>query len=344
MIDTENESNDALDLMDLAHLRSFVAVADAGSMALAARLLHVSQPTLSRQIRNLERDLGVQVFDRIGRRIVLAADGREMLARSRRLLAEVESFRERATALGGGKAGVLRVGATPQFLEAAMPHVLALYRRRNPEVKITLVEDGASPLVRGVEQGELHLAIGVARYSEPLESVLLYPLRVLAVMSRRHRLASRRTLAVADVAHETLLMLAPGFQTRQLFEEACQQIHPEPRVLLESRSPQSLIALAAAGHGIAIVPSVVAFNRVETATAGLVGNGQPLGTWVRAVWDPRRYLPPYGETFLRVLVNYTRRSYPGHRLSLTREVRRPPDGDAVPAGSGGGAQLTPSSS
>ncbi len=88
--------------MDLRHLSHFVAVAEAGSMTLAARRLHVSQPALSRQIRELERFLGVQLFDRIGRRITLAADGREMLARSRRLLAEAESLRERGVALGGG--------------------------------------------------------------------------------------------------------------------------------------------------------------------------------------------------------------------------------------------------
>ena len=109
--------------MDLRQLRYFVAVADADSMAVAARRLHVSQPTLSRQIRELERDLGIQLFDRIGRRIVLRLDGREMLARSRRMLAEAESLQERASALGGGKGGVLRVGGTPQFIEAAMPHL-----------------------------------------------------------------------------------------------------------------------------------------------------------------------------------------------------------------------------
>ena len=326
--------------MDLSYLEHFVAVADAGSMTLAARRLHVSQPTLSRQIRVLERSLGVQLFDRIGRRIVLAADGRELLARSRRLLTEAESFRERAAALGGGKGGILRVGATPQFLEASMPQVLALYQRQHPDVEIRLVEDGAGPLIRGVEQGDLHLAIGALRFIESLDSALLYPLRVLAVMSRQHRLASRRTLAVSDVLRDVLLMLAPGFQTRQLFEDACQGARSEPRVLLESRSPQSLIALAAAGHGIAIVPSVVALNRSGIAVAGLVRNGRPLGMWARVVWDPRRHFPLYGERFVRVLVDYTWRSYPGHRLRLTREVRRPTEASAVPVDSGRVVQLT----
>jgi DNA-binding transcriptional LysR family regulator len=316
--------------MELRHLRYFVAVADAGTMAVAARRLHVSQPTLSRQIRELERDLGIQLFDRIGRRIVLRLDGQEMLVRSRRMLAEAESLRERATILGGGKGGVLRVGATPQFIEAAMPHLLAIYQRKHPEVDVRLIEDGATQLIAAVEHGELHLAIGALRYEQPLESVLLYPLRVLAVMSPRHRLASRRTLEAAEVVRERLLMLAPEFQTRQFFEEACQSLHIELRVLLESRSPQSLIALAAAGHGVAIVPSVVVLNRAPVAIAGLTHNRQPLGLWGRAVWDSRRYLPPHGEAFLTTLVRYTSRSYPGHRLRSTREVPRPAVDTPVP--------------
>ncbi len=309
--------------MDLRLLAHFAAIAEVGSMALAARRLRVSQPALSRQIRELERLLSVQLFDRIGRRIVLSTDGAEMLARSRRLLAEAESLRERGAALGGGKSGVLRVGATPQFLEAAMPQVLKLYRRQHPEVEIRLFEGGGDWLTRGVELGEFHIGIPALKSVEPLQSVLLYPLRVLAVMSRRHPLASRRALTVSELKDETLLILGPEFQTRQLFEAACSAVRAEPRVLLESRSPQSVIALAAAGHGVAIVPSVIPLDRAGIAVAGLVRGTQPLGGWARAVWDPRRYLPPHGESFLRILVAYTRHSYPGHRLKLTREVRRP---------------------
>ncbi len=183
-----------------------------------------------------------------------------------------------------------------------------------------------------VEQGEIHLGIPALKVAEPLQSALLYPLRVLAVMSRRHRLASRRVLTVSDLQRDTLLILAPEFQTRQLFEAACSAARAEPRVLLESRSPQSLIALAAAGHGVAIVPSVVRLSRTGISVAGLVeGTRRPLGGWVRVVWDPRRYLPPHGESFLRILVECMRHSYPGHHLKLTRDVRRPGATDALPA-------------
>jgi DNA-binding transcriptional LysR family regulator len=308
--------------VELRHLRYFVAVAEAGSVSLAARRLNGTQPALSRQIRDLEQELGVRLFDRIGRKIVLTVDGDELLGHARRLLADAEAFRERAQALGGGESGVLRIGGTPQFIEAALPEVLARYRRARPGVEVRVIEDGAAPLVTRVRQGELHVAIGVLR-AEGLQSRILYPLRVLAVMTPHHRLARRRSLTVSDLASERLLMLDRGFQTRDLFEEACRAAQVQPRVSIESRSPQSLVALAAGGHGIAILPSVVRLDRSRVAIAGMVHDGRPLGLWGRVVWDPDRYLPTYAAAFVETLARYTKASYPGHRLRLTRAVPRP---------------------
>ena len=128
--------------MELRHLRYFAAVADAGNVSLAARRLNVTQPALSRQIQDLERDLACRLFDRIGRRIVLTRDGDEILERTRRLLADAEALRESARALAGGEAGVLRLGTTPQFIEAALPEVLTRYARTYPGIEVKLAEDG----------------------------------------------------------------------------------------------------------------------------------------------------------------------------------------------------------
>ena len=200
--------------MDLRHLRYFIGVVDAGSMVLASRRLHVSQPTLSRQIRDLEKEFSVRLFDRVGRKLNLTVEGHELVARSRHLMAEAEALTARSAVLGGNTAGVLRVGAPPQFIEAAMPGVLQAYRQLHPTVEVQLSEDGGRSLLTRVEQGELHLAIGMLRDVGPLASRLLYPLRVLAVMSRRHPLDSRRGLTIDGLADEPLLILASGFQTR----------------------------------------------------------------------------------------------------------------------------------
>src|SRR5262249_57146182 len=94
-------------------------------------------------------------------------------------------------------------------------------------------------------------------------------------------------------------------------------------VVLESRSPQSLIALAAAGHGIAIVPSVVPLSPMRVAIVGLTHGGRPLGSWGLVLWDPRRYLPPHGHAFVAGLARSTLRSLSGHRLGVPRAVPRP---------------------
>jgi DNA-binding transcriptional LysR family regulator len=309
--------------MELRHLRYFVAVADAGNVSRAARQLHVTQPTLSRQIQDLERDFACRLFDRIGRRIVLTKDGDEILERTRRLLADSEALRERAHALADGETGVLRIGAPPQFIEAAMPEVLTRYAAAYPEVDVRLVEAGGRSLLALVQQGELHLVVGAWR-TGGLQSQPLFPARVLAVMQRKHRLGPRNALGVTELAGVPLLLLGRDFQTRELFDEASQAAHFAPSVRLESRSPQALVALAEAGHGIAIVPSSVRLNASKVAVAGMVDGGRPLGSWSHAVWDSRRYLPTYARGFIKVVMNYAKTSYPGHRLGdLTLAVPRP---------------------
>jgi DNA-binding transcriptional LysR family regulator len=308
--------------MELRHLRYFVAVADAGNVSRAAQRLHITQPALSRQIQDLERDFACRLFDRIGRRIVLTRDGEEILERTRRLLADAEALGERARALAGGEAGVLRIGATPQFIEATLPEVLTKYALTYPGIEVQLAEGGGGLLLRRIQQGELHLAVGLWR-TGGLQSQPLFPARVLAVMQRWHRLAGQKALTVTDLVGSPLLLLGREFQTRELFDEACQRAQFEPLVRLESLSPQSLVALAAAGHGIAIVPSAVKLEPSRVTIAGMLDGARPLGSWSHVVWDARRYLPTYARGFIEVVQNYVKTSYPGHQLDhLTRAVPR----------------------
>src|SRR5687768_16211322 len=107
-------------MMDLHQLRTFVAIAETGGVARAAARLNLSQPAASRQIQVLEADLGVQLFDRVGRRVKLTAAGEDLLRRSLRLLGEADALRERARALQSGQAGIVRIGATPPMVEVVL--------------------------------------------------------------------------------------------------------------------------------------------------------------------------------------------------------------------------------
>jgi LysR family cyn operon transcriptional activator len=309
--------------IELRHLRYFIAVVDAAGVARAARRLNISQPTLSRQVHDLEADLGLALFNRIGRRLVLTVEGEELLGRGRHLLAEVESLHERAQVLAGGKSGVLRVGAPSQIVERVLPPVLAQHRRRHPAVEVRLVDAGTDRLLTLVQEGALHLAVGVWRDAEHLERRLLYPLCLVAVMSHRHRLARRPTVSVADLAGEPVFLLERGFEARRLLDQSCSAERVELRVVLESRAPGPLVALAERGEGIAIVPSVAQFRRARARVLPLLRQGKPIGAWARVVWDGRRYLPPYAEDMIRALTTRMKTSYPGRELHALRLVPRP---------------------
>jgi len=320
-------------LVELKYLRTFVTVADTGGVSAAARLLHTSQPALSRQIRELEHELGLRLFDRVGRRIQLTTAGTEVLARARGLLIDVESLLERAQALRGGQTGILRVGAPAQFMESFVPEFLGAFRRGDPHVDVRLIQDVAPRLLARLERGELHIvvAIGEPADTQRYASRPLCPVSVLCVMSRRHRLARRATLAVADLRAEPMLLLEQGLFARAVLEDACRAEGVSVTAVLESTGPHSLIALARAGHGIAVVPSTLKFDVSAVRVVPLVAQGRPLGRWIVVAWDRRRYLPPYGERFIEQLCAATAKTYPGRRLGMTQAIPRPAS-DSEPFG------------
>jgi LysR family cyn operon transcriptional activator len=312
--------------MELRHLRYFLSVAEAASVSRAARRMHITQPALSRQIRDLESELGVRLFDRTGRHIQLTAEGEDLLGRSREVLTHAELLGERARALSGGAAGILRLGATPQTMQSVVAPFLVGYRRAWPGVEVHLTEEGGIRLLNLVETGHLHLAVGGVLAGTPLSHRVLYPVRVLAVTTSAPRWKRRASIDVGALANEPLLLLRPDFGSRQVFDAACRIAHVHPRVILESAEPHSLITLAETGQGIAIVPSTVRFVSKRIHVMPIVQVGKSLGVWGAVVWDARRSQPSHATTFIEALTAYTRRTFPGQRFDrVAPPVPRPPE-------------------
>jgi LysR family transcriptional regulator, cyn operon transcriptional activator len=297
--------------MNLRQLRTFIVIADAGGLARAEGRLHLSQPAACRQIQALETELGVPLFNRVGRRMQLTSEGEDLLRLSRRLLQDADSIGERARALKSGQTGILRVGATPQMIENTLAVFLTAYRRRHPGVEVHLLEEGAVRLPDRLNHGHIHLA--VIPHNERFQYRTIYPVCVLAVLSVNHPLSRRRTLDVAELANEPLL-LHTTFGSRLWFDAACQTAHIRPRVLLESAAPHTIIALAREGHGIAVIPSSALVPCEGVRTAPVVQRAAVIGRWMTMAWDPQRFLAPYAEQFIEELVAHTRRNYPGRAL------------------------------
>ena len=304
--------------MNLRFLRTFVAIADNAGFARAAARLNLTQSAASRQIQALEDELGLRLFARIGRSVRLTREGEDLLVRSRRLLSDADAIGQRASALKTGEVGVLGGGGTPQMIENLLADFLPRYRKRHTGVEIHLVEDGGSRLPGRLERGDIDVAVMPAG-EDRFRGRLLFPFHVLAVMPQRHRLSPRAVLDVTELADEPLLRLNSSFASHAWFSAACQVAHIRPRMLLESGVPQTLIALARTGHGIAVVPSAVRVHRTGVRVAVVVHRGVPIGRWAVAAWDAHRFLPQYAEQFVEELVTQCGRDYPGREY-----VRRAP--------------------
>jgi LysR family cyn operon transcriptional activator len=307
--------------MNLRYLQTFVSIVDAGSMARASARLNLSQPAASRQILALEAELGVPLFDRIGRRLRLTSQGEDLLRQSRRLLMEADLLSAQARALKGGQTGILRVGATPMVIEHTLSAFLGEYQLRHPGVEVHFVEDGGLRLPSRLEQSDIHLALIVP--DGRFQSRFLYPVHNLALVHNKHALSRHRIVEIEELADQPLLLLHRTFGSREWLDTAFNIAHLRARVLLESAAPHTLMALTDVGYGIAIVPSTVLVPERLRALP-LVQRKGSIGRWLTIAWDPQRPLSVYAQHYVEELTEYCRRDYPGRRvISRAPSLPRP---------------------
>jgi DNA-binding transcriptional LysR family regulator len=304
--------------MDLKRLRTFVAVAEHGSVSKAAEHLRITQPALSRQLRDLQREFGVVLFEHSSRRLRLSGAGEELLPHCRRLLGQAEAVAERARSLARGGAGVLRVGATPQMVESVFPGFLRHYAERRPGVQVRPVEAGAVEQLTLLERGEVHLAIGF--HPGDAARVASHPLPPLHVLAARApslpvRGAGRGRLEVSELAGVPLLLLDRSFGSRRVLDAACRLARVEQRVVFEGAAPHTLLALAEAGLGVAVVPDSVRIARAGLRIERLAYRGEPLQGPLAVLWDRLRPLPRYAEDFPAAFAAYLRGVLPVTRPS-----------------------------
>ena len=228
--------------MDLRHLRTFATVAEQRTVSKAALLLRIAQPALSRQIKELEEELGLRLFDRVRRRLILTGEGEQLLADCRSVLGAVGSFGERAQQLRGADTGILRIAATPQSMEGIVSTFLHQYAKRRPNVQIKLSEAVGSNLLAVLERGDVHVSICLMRAIQsddhPFDSFPLPPLEFLAACHPRLELGSAGNVDISKLAPHPLLLLDSSFAVRNTFDAACRLAGFKPNIFIESRSPQ----------------------------------------------------------------------------------------------------------
>lgn len=300
--------------MDLRRLRTFITVVEHGTVSSASLHLRIAQPALSRQIRDLEEELGIRLFDRVRRRLVLTAEGEQLLHDCRAIFGAVDSLRERAQLLRQGDSGILRVAATPQTIDGVFATFLHRFAANRPNVQIKLVEAVGAGHAAMLERGEVHVTVSLMLPSQAdspfIESFELTPLEFLAASHESLEVGTAGDVEISHLSAYPLLLLDTSFYVRTTFDAACRLARVKPDIFIESRTPHALLALAEAGHGVAVVPSVLPTNRYRLRIARITHRRKPLQEAYAVLWDRRRVLPPYARDFCESLAAHVREVFP----------------------------------
>jgi LysR family transcriptional regulator, hydrogen peroxide-inducible genes activator len=246
----------------IRQLEYAVAVADAGHFGRAAAACGVSQPGLSTQLRQLEDQLGVRIFERTSRRVVLTPAGARVVAAARDVLMRCDDLAEVASAAREPLAGVIRLGVIPTVGPYLLPRALPRVRKEYPKLRLVLREEQTDRLVAALRDGKLDAILVALPLAEvDLEAQPLFREPFLVAMPAGHRLARRGahgTLREADLAGEDVLLLEDGHCLRAQALQVCQRAGAREPGRLHATSLGTLVQMVANGLGITLVPASAA--------------------------------------------------------------------------------------
>jgi LysR family hydrogen peroxide-inducible transcriptional activator len=251
--------------MEMHQLEYFVAVAEEGGFTRAAQRMQVAQPSLSQQIKKLEKELRQPLFDRLPRGAVLTEAGQRLLEHARHVLAELHDARRRVGEVGGNVAGALTVGAIPTVAPFLLPGVVRSFTGRWPAVRVSVTEDVTARLLDRLGRGELDLAVLSSVGEVPnVHAELLGTEPLYLVVPAGHRLARRRRVSWRQVADERFVLLHDDHCLAGQVQEYCVPHGLEPSVAVRGTQLSTIASMVAAGLGVSVLPEMF---RTADATA-----------------------------------------------------------------------------
>jgi LysR family cyn operon transcriptional activator len=235
-------------IVELRHLHYFLSIAETSSFTRAAASLHVTQPTLSHQIRQLEREIGKPLFDRMGRGVRLTEPGKVLQDYARRAIKEIQSGLRAVAELDGLVHGKLAVGVFRTYSSSPLPDVLAQFSLRHPGVEVTVKQLSLRDIERELVEGGIHIGIGYLPItSDRLVVDPLFAVPLALVVSKSHPLFRRRKIGIRDLQGQPLVLLSREFPLRQLIERRLAHHRVTPRIVMEMNANDAVLSTVRSG-------------------------------------------------------------------------------------------------
>ena len=249
--------------MELRHFRYFVAVAEEENVSRAALKLHVSQPGISRQIQDLEDEIGFQLFERSAKSLKLTAAGKVFLAEAKSVLQHADDAVKKARAVSGGAGGEINVGYAPSLTVQILPQALRTFQEKFPGVRVALHDLSTEEMLAQLGEKKLQVAFTVRPSAKLLRGLNFEELARYAMcvaVAPKHPLAKSKFVSLEQISREPLIAYSrkdyPEYH--EMLEKLFAPIGRKPRIVGEHDGVSSIVAAVAAGRGFALVPSCVA--------------------------------------------------------------------------------------
>lgn len=288
--------------MDLRNLQYFLEVVRHNSFTKAAQALYITQPTISKMIQNLEKELGVVLFERVGKRVELTDAGEVLLQQAQTMVKSFENMTSQLNDLTELRKGRIRIGLPPMIGASFFPKVIGSFQDRYPGITLKLFEDGAKKVEEDVGAGVLDIGVALLPTNEDVFDYFSFVKeRLLLVVHPSHRLADREEVSLIDLEEEKFLLYREDFALHNRIIAECLRAGFQPNVIHKSSQWDFISEMVAANLGIALLPETICSD-LDPDRFRFISLINPTIPWHLAmIWRKDRYLSLAAREWIRFM-------------------------------------------
>lgn len=254
--------------LELRQVQYFIEVAKREHVTEAANALHVAQSAVSRQIVNLEAELGVDLFIRDGRNVRLTPIGKVFLEHMEKALKLIDNAKREVEEHLDPERGTIRIGFPSSLAAYTLPTVISAFRERYPQVKFQLKQGLYRYLINAVIKGEIDMALlgPLPRQEKRVKGDVLFLERMVALLPTKHPLANVSTIKLSQLRNDSFVLFPDGFILHEIVVSACKELGFEPNVSFEGEDIDAIKGLVSAGLGVTVIPEITLIDNIPSST------------------------------------------------------------------------------
>lgn len=295
-----------VEIVELRQLRYFVEVAEREHISEAAEHLHVAQSAISRQIANLEEELGTPLFERIGRNVKLTPVGKIFLEHCITALKGIDFAAKQVEEFLDPAKGTIKIGFPTSLASYVLPTVISAFKKEYPDISFHLRQGSYKFLIDAVKNRELNLALlgPLPPKDEAIDTTVLFSENIHALLPATHPLAKKESINLVDLRHDQFVLFPEGYILNKVAVDACRSVGFVPNITSEGEDMDALKGLVAAGIGVTLLPESSLYDSTPRMTVKVPIAIPNIRRTVGIIAPTSRDLAPSEEVFVKFISNF----------------------------------------